>query len=176
MDPKDRRRETAYAAVAVGAAVLALLLPALLRGQGLLPVGSLWRVPPWNAVLPPAPGNGLLVDQLLQLWPWRLFLRSELLMGRFPFWNPLIAAGVPFAGCAQAAPFFPTNILLIALSPAAWSVAAAFLKLFAAGLFTALHARRLGARRSGAALAGISFALCGFMVAWLGHPQTNAAC
>ena len=176
MDPKQGRRERLFAALAVGAAVLALLLPALLRGEGLLPVGSLWRVPPWNAVLPRSSGNGLLVDQLLEFWPWRLFLRSELLAGRFPFWNPLIASGVPFAGCAQAAPFFPLNLLLIALTPSAWSLAAAFLKLFAAGFFTALHARRLGAGRAGAALAGVSFALCGVMVAWLGHPQTNAAC
>lgn len=176
MDPKRRRADLAFAALAVGGSVLALLLPALIRGQGLLPVGSLWRVPPWNAVLPRTPGNGLLIDQLLQFWPWRLFLQSELVVGRFPFWNPLIASGVPFAGCVQAAPFFPTNLLLIALSPAAWSLAAAFLKLSAAGLFTALHARRLGAGRAGAALAGVAFALCGFMIAWLGHPQTNAAC
>jgi hypothetical protein len=176
MDPKRRRADMAVAAAAVGAAVLALLLPALIRGEGLLPIGSLWRVPPWNAVLPHTPGNGLLIDQLLQFWPWRLFLQSELIVGRFPFWNPLIASGVPFAACVQAAPFFPTTLLLLVLSPSAWSVAAAFLKLFAAGFFTSLHARRLGAGRAGAALAGVAFALCGFMIAWLGHPQTNAAC
>jgi hypothetical protein len=176
MDDKTPRSDRAFAALAVGGAVLTLLLPALRRGEGLLPVGSLWRVPPWNAALPPTPGNGLLSDQLLNFWPWRLFLRSELLHGRFPLWNPLVAGGVPFAGCVQAAPFFPTTLLLPALSPAAWSLAAAFLKLFAAGFFTSLHARRLGAGRTGAALAGVSFALCGFMIAWLGHPQTNAAC
>ncbi|HXS99097.1 MAG TPA: hypothetical protein VN915_00310 [Elusimicrobiota bacterium] len=166
----------AFAALAVGGSVLALLAPALRRGEGLLPVGSLWRVPPWNAVLPPQAGNGLLSDQLLNFWPWRLFLRAELLQGRFPLWNPLIAGGVPFAGCVQAAPFFPISLLIAVLPPAAWSLAAAFLKLFIAGWFTSLHARRLGADRTGAALAGVSFALSGFMIAWLGHPQTNAAC
>lgn len=176
MDPKRRRADMTFWALAIGGAALALLLPALIRGEGLFPTGSLWRVPPWNALLPRTRGNGLLVDQLLEFWPWRLFLRSELLSGRFPLWNPLIAAGVPFAGCVQAAPFFPTNLLLPVLSPAAWSLAAAFLKLTVAGWFTALHAKRLGAGRSGAALAGVAFALCGFMVAWLGHPQTNAAC
>ena len=176
MDSRRPRADAAFAALAVGGTVLALLLPAMLRGEGLFPVGSLWRVPPWNAVLAPAPGNGLLSDQLLNFWPWRLFMRAELLHGRFPLWNPLIAGGVPFAGCVQAAPFFPTSLLLLALPPAAWSLAAAFLKLFAAGFFTSLHARRLGAGRAGAALAGVSFALCGFMIAWLGHPQTNVAC
>jgi hypothetical protein len=175
MDPRRRRADVAFLALAVGAAALALVSPALAPGQGLFPVGSLWRVPPWNMVLPPTPGNGLLSDQLLNFWPWRLFLRSELLQGRFPLWNPLSAAGVPFAGCVQAAPFYPTTFLLAVLSPAAWSVIAAWLKLFCAGLFTALHARRLGADKAGAALAGVSFALCGFMVAWIGHPHTNAA-
>lgn len=175
---RTRRPESdrAFAALAVGGSVLALLAPALSRGEGLLPVGSLWRVPPWNAVLPPAAGNGLLSDQLLNFWPWRLFLRAELLHGRFPLWNPLIAGGVPFAGCVQAAPFFPLELLVAVLPPVAWSLVAAFAKLFVAGWFTSLHARRLGAGRTGAALAGVAFALCGFMVAWLGHPQTNAAC
>ncbi len=176
MDENRRPRDLAFVAVAVVGASAALLLPAVLRGEGLLPVGSLWRVPPWNAVLPPTPGNGLLSDQLLQFWPWRLFLRSELFAGRFPFWNPLIACGVPFAANPQAAVFFPTTLLLLILPPAAWSVVAAFLKLACAGLFTALHARRLGAGRRGAALAGITFSLSGFMVAWLGHPHTNVAC
>lgn len=176
MDEERRRKDLAFAALAVLLSVGALLLPAVLRGEGLLPVGSLWRVPPWNAFLPPSTGNGLLVDQLLQFWPWRLFLRSELFAGRFPFWNPLILCGVPFAANPQTAVFFPTTLLLLLLPPAAWSVAAAFLKLACAGLFTALHARRLGAGRRGAALSGVAFALSGFMVAWLGHPHTNAAC
>jgi hypothetical protein len=176
MEPKRSRADSIFVGLAVGGAALALLLPALRRGEGLLPVGSLWRVPPWNAALTPTPGNGLLSDQLLDFWPWRLFQAGELLHGRFPLWNPLIAGGVPFAGCVQAAPFYPLTWLAAVLPPAAWSLAAAFLKLFAAGAFTALHARRLGAGKTGSAVAGISFALCGFMVAWLGHPQTNAAC
>lgn len=176
MSPRRSYKEEAILAAAVAAAALALVSPALLSGQGLFPVGSLWRFPPWNSVLAPGSGNGLLVDQLMEFWPWRLFQQGEMLAGRFPFWNPLIAGGVPFAACVQAAPFFPLNALLPVMTPAAWSIAAAFLKLFAAGFFTALHARRLGASRNGALLAGVSFSLCGFMIAWLGHPQTNAAC
>ncbi|OGR49298.1 MAG: hypothetical protein A2X37_10205 [Elusimicrobia bacterium GWA2_66_18] len=172
MDPERRRID----AVWLAAAALALVAPALLRGHGLFPTGSLWRFAPWTSVLPHGPGNGLLSDQLLYFWPWRLFLHREVLSGHFPAWNPLIAAGVPFAACAQAAAFFPTEILLAWLPPVAWSLLSAFLKVFAAGLFTSLHARRLGASRAGAALSGVAFALCGFMVAWLGHPHANAAC
>jgi hypothetical protein len=170
------RRDVLFAAAAVAAAAAALLAPVAWRGEGLLPAGLLWRYPPWTRVLPPGAGGALFSDQLLAFWPWRLFLRAQLASGHLPLWNPLIAGGVPFVGCAQAALFFPTELWLAWLPPAAWSLAAAFLKLFAAGFFASLHARRLGVGRSGAALAGISFALCGFMIAWLGHPQTNAAC
>ncbi|MBI3565422.1 MAG: hypothetical protein HY079_09525, partial [Elusimicrobia bacterium] len=49
MDAERRRRDLGFAVAVVAGAVLALLAPALLRGEGLLPLGSLWRVPPWNA-------------------------------------------------------------------------------------------------------------------------------
>lgn len=162
--------------MAAAAAALALIGPALLRGEGLLATAALWRVPPWNAVLPARLGAGLLADQLLYIAPWRQFMREEFLLGRFPLWNPFILAGVPFAGCLQAAAFYPLNLGLLWLPPAAFSLAAAFLKIFCAGLFTGLHLTRLGASGRGAALGAVVFALGGFMVAWLGHPQANTAC
>ncbi len=164
-----------YAAAVVAAAVALFLAPVLLRGRGLFPAGALALYAPWSRYFPPGRG-ALWSDPVLEFWPWRLFLRAQILSGRLPLWNPLIEAGVPFAGCAQAAMFFPTEIGLAWLPAAAWSMASAFLKLAAAGIFTALHARRLGAGRTGAALAGVVFALSGFMIAWLGHPQTNVAC
>lgn len=171
-----RLRTLVFCAAAVAVAAVALLVPALLRGEGLIGVGMLWRVPPWNAVLSARPGSGMLVDQLLYFPPWREFLREELLSGRLPLWNPYILSGVPFAACIQAAPFYPTNLLLFWLPIVPFSLVAAFLKLFCAGFFTALHLRRLGVSREGSALGGIVFALSGFMVAWLGHPHTNTAC
>ncbi len=161
---------------AAGAAALALIGPALLRGEGLLATAALWRVPPWNAVLPPMPGTGLLADQLLYLAPWRQFMREEFLAGNFPLWNPFILAGVPFAGCVQAAPFHPLNAFLLWLPAVPFSLVAAFLKLFCAGVFTGLHLRRLGAGERGAILGAVVFALGGFMVAWLGHPHSTTAC
>jgi hypothetical protein len=37
-------------------------------------------------------------------------------------------------------------------------------------------AKQIGAKTNGMALASVAFALSGFMIAWLGHPHTNAAC
>jgi hypothetical protein len=161
---------------AASAAAFALIAPALLRGEGLLATAALWRVPPWNAILAPRPGAGLLADQLLYLAPWREFLREEMLAGRFPLWNPFILAGVPFAACIQAAPFFPLNAGLFWLAPVPFSLVSAFLKIFCAAFFTGLHLERLGASRRGAILSAVVFSLGGFMVAWLGHPHTNTAC
>lgn len=173
MPPKKEPDRLPWAAAA---AALALIGPALLRGEGLLPTAALWRVPPWNAALAARPGAGLLADQLLYFAPWRELMRQEFLLGRFPLWNPFLLAGAPFAGCVQAAPFHPLNALLLWLPAAPFSLVAGFLKLFCAGLFTGLHLRRLGASRRGAALGAVVFALGGFMVAWLGHPQATVAC
>jgi len=167
-------RTTLYWAAA--AAALALIGPALLRGEGLLPTAALWRVPPWNAVLAPRTGAGLLADQLLYLAPWRQFLRDGVLAWDFPLWNPYLLAGVPFAACIQAAPFHPLNWGLFWLPAAPFSLLSAFLKLLCAGVFTGLHLRRLGASERGCVLGAVAFSLGGFMVAWLGHPHSTTAC
>lgn len=176
MNIKTFRLKQKAIVAASAAAAAAVILPAWRPHWGLLPVGILGRIAPWGGALAPLRGNPILSDQLLEFWPWRIFLRDALRSGRFPLWNPLIMGGVPFAACVQAAPFFPTTLLLPILTPAAWSVAAAALKIFIASLMTGLFAARLGASRRGAALSAVSFGLCGFMIAWLGHPQTNAAC
>ena len=112
-------------------------------------------MPPWNAILPPRLGVGLLSDQLLYFAPWREFMRQEFLTGRFPLWNPYLLAGVPFSACIQAAPFYPLNFGLLWLPAAPFSLIAAFLKIFCAGVFTGLHLRRLGASERGAILSDI---------------------
>ncbi|MBI2387561.1 MAG: YfhO family protein [Elusimicrobia bacterium] len=168
------RRTTLYWASA--SAALALIGPALLRGEGLLATAALWRVPPWNAVLPPRLGAGLLADQLLYLAPWRQFMREGFLAWDLPLWNPFILAGVPFAACIQAAPFHPLNAGLLWLPAVPFTLVSAFLKLFCAGVFTGLHLRRLGASERGCVLGAVVFSLGGFMVAWLGHPHSTTAC
>src|SRR5471032_2489120 len=58
---------------ACGAAALAVILPALLRGEGIFPVALLSALPPWNQTMH-GQRDPLLQDQALQFWPWRLFL------------------------------------------------------------------------------------------------------
>ena len=52
-------------------------------------------------------------DLLSQFVPWRRFALGELAEGRFPWWNPLVFCGTPFAANIQTSLFYPFNILHI---------------------------------------------------------------
>ncbi len=170
------RRAAAASLLALAAAAAFLLRESLFGGSALAPAESLLALPPWNGVYPPGGGNPLLSDIYLVFTPLRHFLHESVLNGYFPLWNPNIACGAPFLGAIQAAALYPVNLLLAFVHPfyaAGW---AAFLKLLIAGFFTWLYLRRLRASAEAALFSALSFAFCGFLIAWLGHPQSNAAC
>ena len=103
--------------------------------------------------MPASDHLGLLADQLLYLAPWRQFLREELMTGRFPLWNPFILSGVPFAACIQAAPFYPLNLGFFWLPAVAFSLTAAFLKIFCGtALLVGLWPETVGALSAGLCL------------------------
>jgi hypothetical protein len=74
-----------------------------------------------------------------------------------------------------AALLYPIHLLLAPLSPFTASGMAAFAKLFVAGIFTFLYLRRLRVAVTAALVGALTFALSGFLIVWLGHPQVNAA-
>ena len=65
MAQESRRKDGVFCAATSALSALSLLAPALLRGEGLMAVGMLWRVPPWTAVLKAQAGSGVLADQRL---------------------------------------------------------------------------------------------------------------
>jgi hypothetical protein len=158
----------------LGAACL-LLHQSLLFGKGLVPADGVADYQPWRSELGRSASNRLLADQFLTLIPQQQFLHDQIVRGEFPLWNPHLACGVPNVASMQSAPFFPLNLLLLPLDPFASRGVAALLKLVLAGLFTHFFMRRLGASPSAATLAAVAFAFSGFMIVWLGHPQTNTA-
>jgi hypothetical protein len=157
------------------ALVLGVLLHAVLTGDGLVPADGILSAPPWVTYFHGQPSNYLLFDQFAVFVPVRQFFTDELWNGRFPLWNPHLAAGVPSLAAMQVAALYPIHLLVSPIGPFYGSGIAAFLKLFLAGAFTLMYARRLGASPAAALASGIVYALSGFLIVWLGHPQVNCA-
>lgn len=113
-------------------------------------------------------------------FPFTLFLRSELLAGRLPLWNPFTYGGHPFLADIQAAVFYPINLLLLGIATPFGSDAArlyflqieAMVQVVLAGFFTYLLVRSLTGRPLAAFLAGGIFALSGYLT---GYPALQLA-
>jgi len=117
-----------------------------------------------------------LSDLLHSHLPYRAFVGRELAAGRFPLWMPDVYSGVPFLAQVEAGPLWlPTWILHGLFEPfVAFNLAVVF-TVALAGLGTWLLCRRLGALPVAAALGGIAFALSGFCVCHVKHPNLHAA-
>jgi len=172
---RSERLEAWLVLAGIAVAVCVLLHEALFLGKGLVPADGIYAHLPWSAEADRPPSNALLRDQYAVFGPQRQFLHDRAVRGELPLWNPHIACGVPNVASMQGAALFPINLLLSPVDPFRAAGIAALVKLALAGIFTALFVRRLGAGPAGALLSGLCFALCGFMVVWLGHPHTNVA-
>lgn len=117
-----------------------------------------------------------LSDLLHSHLPYRAFLGRELASGRFPLWMPDVYSGVPFLAQIEAGPLWvPTWLFHAAFEPfVAFNLSVVF-TVTLAGLGTWFLCRELGALPVAAALGGIAFALCGFNVCHIKHPNLHAA-
>jgi len=160
-------------------ALLLLLLAAgvffypLWQGRVLLPDRLLGALP-WaleQAVGPRHPWNPLQWDALAQYYPWRFFLRQNLLQGRLPFWNPHAFCGMPFLANGQSTVLYPFTWLFFLLWPPAqafgWN---ALFHLTLAGGGTYAFLRTLGVGRSAALTGALAYEFCGFLVVWIELP------
>jgi len=117
-----------------------------------------------------------LSDLLHSHLPYRAFLGRELASGRFPLWMPDVYSGVPFLAQIEAAPLWiPSWVLHGLFSPhVAFNLSVA-LTVLLAGIGAWLLCRELGALPAAAVVGGIAFALCGFNVCHIKHPNLHAA-
>lgn len=106
-------------------------------------------------------------DFILYTWPARQALAEALAAGRLPEWNDFVAFGTPFAAMSTNGVAYPPLWSLAALPLAAGIHLVMALHLVAAGLGTALLARRLGASLLGASLAGAAFMTSGYVTSML---------
>ena len=173
-DPKGLLLALAVLLLAAGT----LLSDALFSSRVLSQADALEQFAPWSDDGPGhegAPSNEVLLDQSIVMQPWLHFGGERVREGTPPWWNPDNYMGQPMVGTYQTAYFWPLNWLSF-LAPGWWFLEwSALLRLIAAGLFTYLFLRRLTLGRAPAILGAVTFALCGFQIAWLGHLHTHVS-
>lgn len=107
-------------------------------------------------------------DGIAQLYPMHVFAAQTGLVP--PLWDPYIFAGMPFVGLMQTAAYYPPNIILYSLMPAAYAFNASFLLHYAmAGFFTFLLLRELGLSKTAAFFGASVFAFSGFVISTKQH-------
>jgi hypothetical protein len=157
--------------------VLIYLWRAIIEGETLSAVSSLYGLAPWSSVAPSGLShfyNQLLIDQAKAHYPWDVFDRHAIHSAIFPAWNPLVLSGTPYFANSQSGLTSVFNIPLwilplnYALGVVAW------VKLSFAAFGTYLLVRKLRLGFWPGVLAGVSYSLCAFNVTWLGH-QTLVA-
>jgi len=106
-----------------------------------------------------APGGGRLGDGLVSHLPY--YLSDKL------SWDPLLSCGFPMIADSQAMSWYPPALLL-SLLPGTWNifVISAYVM---AGCFTYGYVYRLTESCLAALVSGITYSMCGFMFAHLGH-------
>jgi len=165
-------------------AVLGVLLFALWGIGGplfgtstLTPTDELVTNGPWvsTGFAGTVPQNTYLDDTYTSELPSEMLFKQQLDQGKVAQWNPYGAAGSALGAIPDYAFYSPLTVPFYVMP--SW-LAPAYERLLeivcsVGGAF--LFLRRLSLSRPAALLGGITFAGSGFMVAWLGFPQTRVA-
>ena len=132
----------------------------------------------WRPLLEPRvwlPANG--GDLASLIYPNYRFAAESLRAGDFPFWNPYIQSGAPFAADIQSGLLYPINLAVFLLAPAVTYRVVTLLVVFhlwLAGALTYACARGFGLPRLPSLLAGVAFALSDLFVIHVGNLNTIA--
>ena len=156
------------------AIVAACYGPGIAAGGVLIPADMLETFAPWTKPTSTCPVNGLLGDQVQQLYPWRVLAHDEIARGTFPLWNPYGGGGTPLFANGQSALLFPLNLAVLWLPPDLAATVVELAKPPLAAVGTALFLRALGAGTTACIFAALAWGFSGPMVTWLGWPHTNA--
>ncbi|MEY9860143.1 hypothetical protein ABH935_005779 [Catenulispora sp. GAS73] len=175
-----KRRPRALTAVAVvGVTLFALWgIGGPLAGESTLaPTDEMVSQGPWlNAgFVGTVPQNTFLDDIYTSQLPSEILFSRQLRHGKVAQWNPYGAAGSPLGAIPDYAFYSPLSVPFYVLPD--W-LAPAYERLLeivcsVGGGF--LFLRRVSLSRPAALVGGLTFAGTGFMVAWLGFPQTRVA-
>lgn len=113
---------------------------------------------------------------LFQFWPWHSLVKSSLLAGEWPLWNPLLGNGTPLLANLQSAVFYPPNLIYLILPIEHGLTLSVILHLALAGLFMYLYGRTIGLDSFAALISALAYLLSGYLVGRTQFvPMVNAA-
>ena len=101
---------------------------------------------------------------LFQFWPWHSLVKSSLLAGEWPLWNPLLGNGTPLLANLQSAVFYPLNLIYLMLPIEHGLTFSIILHLTLAGLFMYLYTRIIGLDSFAALISALAYLLSGYLV------------
>ena len=122
------------------------------------------------------PGNPLLGDIPVFVYPSLQLTRNSLRALRLPIWNPDMYGGQPFLASYQTGLLSPFVVLSVLLPPADALLAHAVARLLIGGVGMFLFLRRLGLARPAVWFGALTFLLNPFTVVWLEHPPSAVSC
>lgn len=95
----------------------------------------------------------LTMDTLISRYPFLQYFYDELRNGRFPFWCPSVAGGIPILAQIRLGLFYPLNLIDLFITPSAGILPLAFLHYSLGSFFFYLYARKIKLTRP-ASIAG----------------------
>jgi len=158
--------------VAILALATLFLFPALRPGYTLLPLGIEGGTAPWHKQVTQQAQNLLLSDPFYTFYPRRNFFTQALQSGTYPLWNPYIFSGHPVAADTAAQTFYPPNLVVALLIPAARALPIlAWFHLIITGISMYGLMRLLGLNSGPSLFGAVAWMLNGDAIVWLENPH-----
>ncbi len=101
---------------------------------------------------------------LFQFWPWHQLVKTSLLAGEWPLWNPLLGNGSPLLANLQSAVFYPPNLLYLVMPVEHGLTFSVLFHLLLAGLFMVLYTQQLGLTPFAAAVSALTYMCSGYLI------------
>ncbi len=143
--------------------------PVLFGSAILLPTNPK-TIPPWNEFESSEPSNGLMIDSLTLLYPWRVFNSNVLRSGEVPHWNPYIFCGYPHLAALQTNSLYPGTILFDLLDPVRGIAGSMALHLALSGVFMFLFLKRIGLSPQASFLGALTYEFNGMFLVRMSSP------
>jgi hypothetical protein len=176
----EKRRPRALTIVAgVALALFALwgIGSPLVGASSLTPTNEMVSEGPWvnDGFAGSSATNTYLDDTYTSQLPSTILFKQQLGQGHLAEWNPYGSGGSPLAALPDYAFFSPLAVPFYVLPTWLAPAYERLLEVIVAAGGTFLFLRRLSLTRAAALTGGLVYASSGFMVAWLGFPQTRVA-